>query len=68
MDLATCSGGKRPKHARCLTFLLDDAPEKVGKIAAERTLRRLGARKAKTAQVPSTMSGMVICQGDSCGA
>jgi len=27
-------------------------PEQVGKVAAERTLRRLGARKAKTAQVP----------------
>ncbi len=30
---------------------LDD-PEKVGRIAAERTLRRLGARKVKTAKVP----------------
>ena len=28
------------------------APEEVGRIAAERTLRRLGARKAKTAEVP----------------
>src|SRR6202034_1784928 len=36
--------------ARMLNKL--DAPEKVGKIAAERTIRRLGARKAKTAQVP----------------
>jgi PmbA protein len=27
-------------------------PEEVGRIAAERTLRRLGARKVKTAQVP----------------
>src|SRR5260370_20556351 len=29
-----------------------ESPEQVGKVAAERTLRRLGARKAKTAQVP----------------
>ena len=43
--------------ARTLTKL--DAPEKVGKIAAERTLRRLGARKAKTAQVPIVFDPMV---------
>jgi PmbA protein len=36
-----------------------DAPEKVGRIAAERTLRRLGARKAKTAQVPIIFDPMV---------
>ncbi len=36
-----------------------DPPEKVGKIAAERTLRRLGARKAKTAQVPVVFDPMV---------
>src|SRR5438477_2369190 len=36
-----------------------DAPEKVGKIAAERTLRRLGARKAKTAKVPLVFDPMV---------
>ena len=29
-----------------------DSPEHVGKVAAERTLRRLGARKVKTAHVP----------------
>jgi PmbA protein len=29
-----------------------DSPEQVGKTAAERTLRRLGARKVKTQQVP----------------
>src|ERR1700704_6936155 len=29
-----------------------EAPEHVGKVAAERTLRRLGARKVKTAHVP----------------
>src|ERR1700675_1725370 len=43
--------------ARTLTKL--DAPEKVGRIAAERTLRRLGARKAKTAQVPIIFDPMV---------
>ncbi len=36
--------------ARTLTKL--DSPENVGKVAAERTLRRLGARKVKTARVP----------------
>lgn len=36
-----------------------DAPEKVGRIAAERTLRRLGARKAKTARVPVVFDPMV---------
>jgi len=43
--------------ARTLSKL--DAPEKVGKIAAERTLRRLGARKAKTARVPIVFDPMV---------
>ncbi|MGC1650448.1 MAG: metallopeptidase TldD-related protein, partial [Candidatus Sulfotelmatobacter sp.] len=43
--------------ARTLTKL--DAPEKVGKIAAERTLRRLGARKAKTAEAPIVFDPMV---------
>ena len=43
--------------ARTLAKL--DSPEKVGKIAAERTLRRLGARKAKTAQVPVVFDPMV---------
>src|SRR3977135_1801232 len=43
--------------ARTLSKL--DAPEKVGRIAAERTLRRLGARKAKTAQVPIIFDPMV---------
>src|SRR6201988_431714 len=36
-----------------------DAPEKVGKTAAERELRRLGARKAKAAQVPIVFDPMV---------
>jgi PmbA protein len=36
-----------------------DPPEQVGKVAAERTLRRLGARKVKTAQVPVVFDPMV---------
>src|SRR3954462_14682074 len=36
-----------------------DAPEKVGRIAAERTIRRLGARKARTARVPIVFDPMV---------
>jgi PmbA protein len=36
-----------------------ESPEHVGKIAAQRTLRRLGARKAKTAQVPIILDPMV---------
>src|ERR1700688_4773620 len=43
--------------ARTLSKL--DSPEQVGKIAAERTLRRLGGRKAKTAQVPIIFDPMV---------
>jgi PmbA protein len=36
-----------------------DSPEKVGRIAAERTLRRLNARKVKTALVPVVLDPMV---------
>ena len=43
--------------ARTLSKL--ESPEQVGKVAAERTLRRLGARKAKTAQVPIVFDPMV---------
>jgi len=43
--------------ARTLGHL--DPPEQVGKIAAERTLRRLGARKVKTAEVPIVFDPMV---------
>src|SRR5216684_2592064 len=43
--------------ARTLSRL--DSPEDVGKVAAERTLRRLGARKAKTAEVPVVFDPMV---------
>jgi PmbA protein len=43
--------------ARMLSKL--DSPEQVGQVAAQRTLRRLGARKAKTAQVPIIFDPMV---------
>jgi len=43
--------------ARSLAKL--DSPENVGKIAAARTLRRLGARKVKTAQVPIVFDPLV---------
>ena len=36
-----------------------DSPENVGKIAAQRTLRRLGARKVKTAHVPVVLDPLV---------
>jgi PmbA protein len=36
-----------------------ESPEHVGKIAAQRTLRRLGARKVKTAQVPIVFDPLV---------
>jgi PmbA protein len=43
--------------ARSLAKL--DAPEQVGKEAARRTLRRLGAQRVKTAQVPVVLDPMV---------
>src|SRR5229473_2676366 len=43
--------------ARTLSKL--DSPEEVGKIAAQRTLRRLGGRKVKTARVPIVFDPMV---------
>ncbi|HZR32550.1 MAG TPA: TldD/PmbA family protein [Terriglobales bacterium] len=43
--------------ARSLSRL--ESPEKVGQIAAERTLRRLGARKVKTARVPVVLDPQV---------
>src|SRR5438132_772844 len=36
-----------------------DSPEEVGKIAAQRTIRRLGGRKVKTARVPIVLDPMV---------
>ena len=43
--------------ARSLSRL--ESPEAVGKVAAQRTIRRLGARKAKTAHVPVVLDPMV---------
>jgi PmbA protein len=43
--------------ARSLSRL--ESPEKVGQIAAERTLRRLGARKVKTARLPVVLDPQV---------
>ncbi|HEY1272818.1 MAG TPA: TldD/PmbA family protein [Terriglobales bacterium] len=43
--------------ARSLSRL--ESPEQVGKVAAERTLRRLGARKVKTAHVPVVLDPLV---------
>jgi PmbA protein len=43
--------------ARSIKLL--DSPEEVGKVAAQRTLRRLGARKVKTSQVPVVFDPMV---------
>jgi PmbA protein len=43
--------------ARSIKLL--ENPEQVGRIAAERTLRRLGAKKAKTAKVPIIFDPMV---------
>jgi PmbA protein len=43
--------------ARSLNRL--ESPEEVGKVAAQRTIRRLGARKVKTAQVPIVFDPMV---------
>jgi PmbA protein len=41
-----------------------ESPEEVGKVAAQRTLRRLGARKVKTAKLPivfeNTVSGSLV--------
>lgn len=43
--------------ARSLSRL--ESPEHVGKVAAERTIRRLGARKVKTAHVPVVFDPLV---------
>src|SRR6202163_1609647 len=43
--------------ARSLNRL--ESPEHVGKVAAQRTIRRLGARKVKTQQVPIILAPMV---------
>src|SRR5499427_147393 len=51
-------------YSVAMTLKKLDSPEEVGKVAAQRTLRRLGARKVKTAKVPivfeNTVSGSLI--------
>jgi PmbA protein len=46
-------------YAVARSFANLDSPERVGREAARRTLRRLGARRVKTAQVPVVLDPMV---------
>src|ERR1035438_5022992 len=46
-------------YAIARRFAKLESPEKVGREAARRTLRRLGARRVKTAQVPVVLDPMV---------
>ena len=41
-----------------------ESPEEVGKIAAQRTLRRIGARKVKTQKVPIVFENTVAGVAD----
>jgi len=51
-------------YSVAMTLKKLEAPEHVGQVAAQRTLRRLGARKVKTARVPivfeNTVSGSLV--------
>ncbi len=51
-------------YSVAMTLKKLESPEEIGKIAAQRTLRRLGARKVKTARVPivfeRTIAGALI--------
>jgi PmbA protein len=51
-------------YSVAMTLKKLESPEEVGRIAAQRTLRRLGARKVKTARVPivfeNTVSGSLV--------
>jgi PmbA protein len=51
-------------YSVAMTLKKLESPEHVGKVAAERTLRRLGARKVKTAKVPivfeKTVAGALV--------
>lgn len=51
-------------YSVAMTLKKLDTPEHVGEVAAKRTLRRLGARKVKTAKVPivfeNTVSGSLV--------
>jgi PmbA protein len=61
VPVAEGEGGKQRDFwysvARSLGRL--DSPEEVGKVAAQRTLRRLGARKVKTTRVPIVLDPQV---------
>lgn len=51
-------------YSVAMTLKKLESPEHVGKVAAERTLRRIGARKVKTARVPivfeKTIAGSLV--------
>ena len=51
-------------YSVAMTLKKLESPEQVGQVAAQRTLRRLGARKVKTAKVPivfeNTVSGSLV--------
>ena len=51
-------------YSVAMTLKKLESPEEVGRIAAQRTLRRLGARKVKTARVPivfeNTVAGSLV--------
>jgi PmbA protein len=51
-------------YSVAMTLKKLESPEEIGKIAAQRTLRRLGARKVKTAKVPivfeRTVAGALV--------
>jgi PmbA protein len=51
-------------YSMAMTLKKLESPEHVGQVAAQRTLRRLGARKVKTAKVPivfeNTVSGSLV--------
>jgi PmbA protein len=51
-------------YSVAMTLKKLESPEEVGKVAAQRTLRRLGARKVKTARLPivfeNTVSGSLV--------
>src|SRR6516162_6447588 len=51
-------------YSVAMTLKKLESPEEIGQVAAQRTLRRLGARKVKTAKVPivfeNTVSGSLV--------
>jgi len=55
--MVPCSADYWYHMSRSLKAL--ESPEHIGKVAAQRALRRLGARKVKTAQVPVVFDPLV---------